>query len=87
MIVPHAAAVPDMWKDICIPKNMKVWFSPQAIKTQFSSVAYFARQGVLTNKEKESTHRIIAKGEKPGREGGRALRIGVMVAELLTAKT
>ena len=82
-----STAVPPMWENVCIPMNMKVWFSPQAIKTQFASVAYLSRRGVLTKIEKESTHRIIGKGEKPGPEGGRALRIGVMVAELRTAAT
>ena len=86
-VAATSTAVPPMWENVCIPMNMKVWFSPTVIKTHFASVAYLSRRGVLTKIEKESTHRIIGKGEKPGPEGGRALRIGVMVAELLTAAT
>ena len=77
--------VPPLWQDVRIPANMKVWFSPKNMKTHWRSVIYLLRLGVLTQNEKESTHRIAGRGDRLGSDGGRVLRLGAMVSELLVA--
>ena len=68
-----------------IPATLKVWFSPAAATKHSQSLVYFAKQGVLTNKEGESTHRVVSKGELRNAAGGRALSLSMMMAELRAA--
>ena len=78
-------ARPPQWAGVRLPADLKVWFSPAAATKHTRTAVYFLKQGILTSKEGESTHRIVGKGDLRASEGGRVLSLSAMLGELRSA--
>ena len=76
---------PPQWAGVHLPADLKVWFSPKAATKHTRTALYFSKQGILTSKEGESTHRIVGKGDLRASEGGRVLSLSAMLGELRSA--